>query len=125
MRRLRAPVLMLLSGCASYNGPGMAVDAAINTAAAATASGAQRAQGLCYADCVYGTYCEPRTGTCEALPCHAACGEDEVCDERDGVGRCIPAAEAKAALDTKVTAKPDEPKPFDPTIKSAAANPPK
>lgn len=51
-------------GCKS-SAPYTIPSAAINTALAAGVSAAQRSAGGCYAQCVAGTICNPRTGFCE------------------------------------------------------------
>jgi hypothetical protein len=51
-------------GCKS-SAPYTVPAAAINTALAVGVSAAQRSAGGCYAQCVAGTICNPRTGFCE------------------------------------------------------------
>ena len=62
------PVLLAtalgLAACRS-SAPYTAPAAVLNTGAAAAASTAQRLAGGCYATCVGGTACNPRTGFCE------------------------------------------------------------
>jgi hypothetical protein len=57
--------VLALAGCRS-SAPYTLPSAAINTALAAGASAAQRSAGGCYAQCVGGTFCNPRTGFCES-----------------------------------------------------------
>jgi hypothetical protein len=52
------------AGCKS-SAPYTLPAAAINSALAVGASAAQRSAGGCYAQCVGGTVCNPRTGFCE------------------------------------------------------------
>jgi hypothetical protein len=56
---------IVLPGCRS-SAPYTLPSAAINTAIAASASVAQKSAGGCYAQCVGGTICNPRTGFCES-----------------------------------------------------------
>ena len=58
-------VVLALTGCRS-SAPYTLPSAAINTAIAAGASVAQKSAGGCYAQCVGGTICNPRTGFCES-----------------------------------------------------------
>jgi hypothetical protein len=53
------------AGCKS-SAPYTIPSAAINTAIAAGISVAQKSAGGCYAQCVGGTICNPRTGFCES-----------------------------------------------------------
>ncbi|HQR30841.1 MAG TPA: hypothetical protein PLL32_10555 [Anaeromyxobacteraceae bacterium] len=57
-------LLLLAAGCKS-SAPYTIPAAAINSAIAVGASAAQRSAGGCYAQCVAGTVCNPRTGFCE------------------------------------------------------------
>jgi hypothetical protein len=57
-------VVLALAGCRS-SAPYTLPSAAINTALAAGVSAAQKSAGGCYAQCVGGTFCNPRTGFCE------------------------------------------------------------
>lgn len=73
--------LAVALGCAS-SAPYTVPSAAINTALAAGASAGQVAAGGCYAVCVYGTVCNPKTGFCErdtAAPCAAGTAADPRC----------------------------------------------
>jgi len=81
---LLAPVLAL-AGCrssAQYTVP----SAAINTAIAAGASMAQKSAGGCYAQCVGGSICNPRTGFCESAGavCIGAEADTPACLNRAG-----------------------------------------
>src|SRR5512137_1878716 len=58
-------LVLALTGCRS-SAPYTIPSAAINTAIAAGASVAQRSAGGCYAQCVAGTICNPRSGFCES-----------------------------------------------------------
>jgi hypothetical protein len=60
--------------------------AAINTALAAGASVAQKSAGGCYATCVGGTICNPRTGFCESpgVVCIGSEAESPACVNRPG-----------------------------------------
>jgi hypothetical protein len=58
-------VAVAVAGCRS-SAPYTLPAAAINTAVAAGASVAQKSAGGCYAQCVGGTICNPRTGFCES-----------------------------------------------------------
>ena len=55
---------LFLDGCKS-SAPYTMPAAAINSAIAVGAAAAQRSAGGCYAQCVAGTVCNPRTGFCE------------------------------------------------------------
>ena len=94
MRHALALVLLTIAlpACKSSGGSAMAVDAALNTALAAGVAGARRADGDCYVPCEFGTYCDTKSGTCVAFPCHNTCKEDEACDQSGGVDRCVPAS---------------------------------
>ena len=93
MRRALALALIVgLASCKGAGGADMVADAALMTAIAAGTSVARRSTGDCYVPCDFGTYCDTRTGTCEALPCHNTCKDDEVCDQTGGLDRCVPAS---------------------------------
>ena len=66
---LLAALALLAPGCRSM-GAVDAADIAVNVAIATSVAVARRAEGDCYVPCDFGTYCDTRTGTCEALPCH-------------------------------------------------------
>jgi hypothetical protein len=74
-----------LSACQS-SAPYTIPSAAINTAIAAGASVAQRSAGGCYAQCVGGTVCNPRTGFCESAGavCIGVEAESLACQGRPG-----------------------------------------
>jgi hypothetical protein len=82
------PLLLLLSGCAGASGA--VVNAAVNTAIAATASGVSRANGGCYAACPVGTKCNAGTGYCDPLPCNGRCRTDEACEGFGLQEHCVP-----------------------------------
>jgi hypothetical protein len=65
VRAAALAVALFLPACKS-SAPYTLPSAAINTALAVGASAAQRSAGGCYAQCVAGTICNPRTGFCEA-----------------------------------------------------------
>ena len=65
------------------------IAAAITSAVALTGSAVSRATGGCYASCVHGTVCNPRTGLCDRLPCDGRCGSNEYCERRGGQQRCV------------------------------------
>lgn len=60
-----AAFLLLFPGCRS-SAPYTLPSVAINTAIAASASAVQKSAGGCYAQCVGGTICNPRSGFCES-----------------------------------------------------------
>jgi hypothetical protein len=83
MRWLLASALAL-AACRS-SAPYTLPAAALNTGLALGASAAQRSAGGCYASCVGGTVCNPRTGYCESPTAPL------VCQEQPGGGlRCAP-----------------------------------
>jgi hypothetical protein len=88
-----APVaLALLCSCSSserYTVPA----AAINTALGLGVAAQQRAAGACFAECVYGTSCNPRTGLCERSPC-GTCPTGESCVASNEGWRCLTGEEA-------------------------------
>jgi hypothetical protein len=77
-----ALVLASCQSSAKYTLP----SAAINTALAAGASVAQKSAGGCYATCVGGTICNPRTGFCESpgVVCIGSEAESPACLNRPG-----------------------------------------
>jgi hypothetical protein len=76
---------LALAGCRS-SAPYTLPAAAINTAIAAGASAAQRSAGGCYAQCVGGTICNPRSGFCESpgAVCLGAPSDPPSCLNRPG-----------------------------------------
>jgi hypothetical protein len=80
--------LCLALCCCAHADPGQVAAAVSAIAVAGTASAVSVANGGCAATCVYGTFCNEK-GMCEALPCHASCNYNEVC-ERDPVEHCVP-----------------------------------
>lgn len=79
--------LIAAPGCRSA--PGALTAAAVWTTAAALSSAGSRALGGCYSACVQGTFCNPRTGLCERLPCGGQCRADERCEQRGRTERCV------------------------------------
>ncbi|MGA8892692.1 MAG: hypothetical protein WB493_14060 [Anaeromyxobacteraceae bacterium] len=73
------------TGCKS-SAPYTIPAAAINSALAVGVSAAQRSAGGCYAQCVGGTICNPRTGFCEspAVVCVGAEADSLACLNRPG-----------------------------------------
>jgi hypothetical protein len=88
----RASRLLLLlalaagSAACKSSAPYTIPSAAINTALAVGASAAQRSAGGCYAQCVGGTVCNPRTGFCEspAVVCVGSEADSLACLNRPG-----------------------------------------
>ena len=88
-RILRLLAAMALPACAvacKSSAPYTLPAAAINTALAAGVAAAQRSAGGCYAQCVGGTVCNPRTGFCEspAVVCVGAEADSLACLNRPG-----------------------------------------
>jgi hypothetical protein len=78
-------VVLALTGCRS-SAPYTLPSAAINTAIAAGASAAQKSAGGCYAQCVGGTICNPRTGFCDSpgAVCVGSGADSPACLNRAG-----------------------------------------
>jgi hypothetical protein len=78
-------LVALLAGCRS-SAPYTLPSAAINTALAAGVSVAQKSAGGCYAQCVGGSICNPRTGFCESpgAVCIGSEAESTACLGRGG-----------------------------------------
>jgi hypothetical protein len=76
--------------------------AAATTSLAVGAAAASRAAGGCIAICTGETFCNPRTGLCEGLPCAGKCGAGEKCAQTLTDIRCIP--EGTTGVETKASA---------------------
>lgn len=91
--RLLLVLLMCCSCTGAAEGLGLM---AFHVATAAAVGHANREAGGCYAACFPGTTCNPKTGYCEALPCHGHCRPAELClndgqlNERCEAGAVIP-----------------------------------
>ena len=85
MARL-ALAALLAAGCTAST----AVGVSTATAVALGASALQRQAGGCYATCTGGTYCNPRNGLCEKLPCEGRCGPDQHCESTAFESVCAP-----------------------------------
>ena len=88
--RLTLALLVLLAACGSSQN---VLNAAIGVGVAAGAAGVERASGGCYATCISGTVCNPKTGFCDPLPCAGRCRTDEACEDGPAGGRCVPAVQ--------------------------------
>lgn len=87
-RFLLLSMLSVLSGCAGA-AAGAVVNAGVNTAIAATASGVRRANGECFTPCNPGTTCNKSTGMCDAIPCGGKCNFDEKCESTYVGDKCV------------------------------------
>ena len=89
-------LLAAVSACRS-SAPYTVPSAALNTALAVGVSAAQRSAGGCYAECVGGTVCNPKTGYCErpvavcvgaeadTLPCASQAGSSTLQTQHPGL----------------------------------------
>jgi hypothetical protein len=86
LRCLAALALAASATACKSSAPYTIPSAAINTALAAGVSAAQRSAGGCYAQCVGGTVCNPRTGFCEspAVVCIGSEADSLACLNRPG-----------------------------------------
>ena len=87
-RALVLAMLSVLPGCAGA-AAGALVNAGVNTAIAATASGVRRANGECFAPCNPGTSCNKGTGMCDPLPCRGQCSFDQKCESTYIGDKCV------------------------------------
>jgi hypothetical protein len=76
--------------------------AAATTGVAMGAAVASRAAGGCVAICTGETFCNQRTGLCDALPCSGKCGAGEKCAQTLTDIRCVP--EGTPAVETRAAA---------------------
>jgi hypothetical protein len=83
--------LTLLAACITGSANTIA-GAATMTALATGSAVAARAAGGCIATCANGTTCNPRTGSCEVLPCRGLCASDQHCENSFAESKCIPGA---------------------------------
>lgn len=86
-RALLMVLLAVFTGCAGA-APGV-LNAGVNTAIAATASGVRRANGECFVPCNPGTTCNKSTGMCDPIPCAGRCGFDEKCESTYLGDKCV------------------------------------
>jgi hypothetical protein len=96
-------LLVALPACKS-SAPYTVPSAALNSAIAVGAAAARRSAGGCYADCVGGTVCNPKTGYCEkpiavcvgseadTLPCAGQAGTSTLQTQRPGLDPAAGAA---------------------------------
>jgi predicted small lipoprotein YifL len=101
--------VLALTGCRS-SAPYTLPSAAVNTAIAAGASAAQKSAGGCYAQCVGGTICNPRTGFCESqgAVCVGAEAESPACLNRAGptMGTSAPGPAGSSAAPLPIGVSP-------------------
>jgi hypothetical protein len=126
-------LLLLLAGCKTGSSNQLGGAAAI-TSLAVGAAAASRAAGGCIAICTGETFCNPRSGLCEALPCRGKCGSGERCAQTMTDIRCVPdtmtgveskasAASSKAPAIVPVTPPPQSGSPT--IVPAAEQQPPK
>ena len=84
---------LVIGAACSSSAPYTAESAVINSALGLGAAVQQRSAGGCFAECVHGTFCNPRTGLCERSPC-GTCPPGEVCVAADDGWRCATSEEA-------------------------------
>src|SRR5213082_593164 len=90
MARVIVAVLLLLSTGCKTGSPNTLAGAAATTSLAIGAAAASRAAGGCIAICTGETFCNTRSGLCEAFPCSGKCGSGEHCAQTLTDIRCIP-----------------------------------
>ncbi len=98
MRPLAIALAVLSAASCRTSVPGTLPTALMSTAVGIGVAGARRADGDCYTPCVPGTLCNPKTGTCDPLPCRGQCAESERCDESAALPRCVPARDPGLSL---------------------------
>ena len=132
MAKVTLTLLLLLAACRTGNVSQLTGAAAISSLAIGAAA-ASRAAGGCIAICTGETFCNPRSGLCESLPCQGKCGSGERCAQTMTDIRCVPdtmigveskasAASSKAPAIVPVT--PPNPSTGSPTIVPAAEQQP-
>src|SRR5919201_751825 len=95
--------LWMVSVAACHTGSSNTIlGAATTTGLAMGASAASRGAGGCIAICTGETFCNQRTGLCEALPCSGKCGAGEKCAQTLTDIRCVP--EGTTGVETKAAA---------------------
>jgi hypothetical protein len=131
MARFTLTLLLLLAACRTGNVSQM-TGAATMTSLAIGAAAASRAAGGCIAICTGETFCNPKSGLCESLPCQGKCGSGEHCAQTMTDIRCVPdtmtGVESKASAASKgpaiVPVTPPNPSTGSPTIVPAAEQQP-
>jgi len=132
MARVAVTLFLLLAAC-KMGSSNQLVGAAAISSLAVGAAAASRAAGGCIAICTGETFCNPRSGLCEALPCQGKCGSGERCAQTMTDIRCVPdtmtGVESKASAATSkapaiVPVTPPNPSTGSPTIVPAAERQP-
>jgi hypothetical protein len=88
--------------------------AAEGTALGLGAAAVSRLSGGCFASCLPGTVCNPKTGYCDELPCRGRCGGNERCDTSGVFPKCVsevPDLQIEGLGDAPVRAGPESPAP--------------
>ena len=89
MARVAVTLFLLFAACKTGSSNQLLGAAAISSLAVGAAA-ASRAAGGCIAICTGETFCNPRSGLCEALPCRGKCGSGERCAQTMTDIRCVP-----------------------------------